>query len=197
MLVFQSQDRKALGFTLTELLLALAILGVVAIFTVPKIIKSQSAAKQNALGREALAAVSQAYVMYKNSNAVSSSTLASDFTPFFNYVKVITNASVDDNVGYGAIDCSDAALKCIKLSNGGVIWADTNSSFCGTTNLHSVYLNYDVDGVYGGLTTGESKALQIVLYYNGRVTSGNYIASGTQLYCSPLSPTADPPWFNW
>ncbi len=50
------------GFTLAELLIALAILGVIVTFTVPKILGGQSNAQKKAVFRESVAALSQ--IMY-------------------------------------------------------------------------------------------------------------------------------------
>ena len=54
-----------LAFTLAELLIALAILGVIATFTIPKILDSGSNSQWNAIGKEAAAMVSGAYQSYK------------------------------------------------------------------------------------------------------------------------------------
>ena len=53
------------GFTLAELLIALAILGVIATFTIPKILDSGTDSKRNAIAKEIAATVSGAYQNYK------------------------------------------------------------------------------------------------------------------------------------
>lgn len=47
-----------MGFTLAELLIALAILGVIATFTIPKVLSNQADAKKKAVYRETLATLS-------------------------------------------------------------------------------------------------------------------------------------------
>lgn len=49
------------GFTLAELLIALSILGVIATFTIPKVLQSQQNGKYNTMAKEAIATISQAY----------------------------------------------------------------------------------------------------------------------------------------
>ncbi|MGE0200649.1 MAG: type II secretion system protein [Candidatus Melainabacteria bacterium] len=49
--------RNVIGFTLAELLIALAILGVIATYAVPKILTAQSDSKKQAICKETLAAI--------------------------------------------------------------------------------------------------------------------------------------------
>lgn len=65
-------SRVYLGFTLAELLISLAILGVIATFTIPKIIKAQQDAKFNAIAKEAATMVTGAYQQYQSQNTPTS-----------------------------------------------------------------------------------------------------------------------------
>jgi prepilin-type N-terminal cleavage/methylation domain-containing protein len=53
--------QHSLGFTLAELLIALAILGEIATFTIPKILSSQQNGTNKAKAKEAFSMVSSAY----------------------------------------------------------------------------------------------------------------------------------------
>ena len=73
-------DNKAMhhdrGFTLAELLIALAILGVIATFAIPKVLNSQQDGKLNAIGKETAAALSEAYQVYRLNSTVTTACVA-------------------------------------------------------------------------------------------------------------------------
>ena len=57
--------RSSLGFTLAELLISLAILGVIATFTIPKILTSQQNSQKAAVTKEVIAMISGAFTAYQ------------------------------------------------------------------------------------------------------------------------------------
>lgn len=75
------------GFTLAELLISLAILGVIATFTIPKILSSQQNGQYNAEAKEVASMISGAYQAYSLNNTVSGSTTLGALTPYMNYVQ--------------------------------------------------------------------------------------------------------------
>lgn len=58
--MYRFTRKKALGFTLAELLSALAILGVIATFTIPKVLQGQQDQRRIAIFKETIASVHQA-----------------------------------------------------------------------------------------------------------------------------------------
>lgn len=82
------------GFTLAELLIALTILGIIAVFTIPKVLVAQQDAKYKAMGKEFAGMVSGAYQAYKLSNGYNATMQVKDMTPYLNYVKVVTDSSL-------------------------------------------------------------------------------------------------------
>ena len=70
------------GFTLAELLICMAILGVIATFTIPKIVQAQQNQTYTAEAKDAMAAVAGAYQVYRLQNAASTNTTFGDVTPY-------------------------------------------------------------------------------------------------------------------
>lgn len=185
-----------MGFTLAELLISLAILGVIATFTIPKVIASQQLAQKNSIMKETASMISGAYQQAQLSGTATSSTRLQDLTPYFNYVSVDTTSTIDDHVGYGSLGCTGAA-PCYKLHNGALLM--DRASFNGTNSTNAMVMHLDVEGNYSGSTTGTEKSVQLVLFYNGRIASRGQLQSGftSSLGAWTTEPTADPSWVSW
>jgi len=188
------------GFTLAELLIALSILGVIATFTIPKILQSTSDQTDNSIAKEAVSMVSQAYQAYRLSNTVTSATGFSDLTPYMNYVTVDTlNTVVIDRAYNDTTTACSSTYPCLRLHNGARILYTPADTFGGTGALNSIYFYLDPDGVSNPSTTGPGKSVLFFMYYSGRVTTYGTILSNTIAGGGTYNPvpTADPPWFNW
>jgi prepilin-type N-terminal cleavage/methylation domain-containing protein len=185
------------GFTLSELLIALAILGVIAAFTIPKVLQSQQDKRFNAIAKETAGMITGAYDAYRLNNAVTATTRPADLTPFMNYVRVDTASIIDYYPGGSSSNCS--ADQCLKLHNGAVLWYLSGVSFGGTANINALYFQVDPDGRYCGGTSCEGKAVRFFLYYNGRLSNYGAISSGTVSSDATRNPdpTRDPSWFSW
>jgi prepilin-type N-terminal cleavage/methylation domain-containing protein len=190
------------GFTLAELLIALAILGAIATFTIPKILSSQQNQRYNAAAKEAISAISQAYHLYTyNGNSITSGMHAKDIIdPYLNYVAIDTVTQVDTNPtsGTASITCGgNADNNCYRLHSGALL-RPSNCSLGGTSNLYSFRFTFDPDGI----NTGIQNSLTLVLYANGRITSLAKVQDGTtggNGCVGPLAPdpATDPSWFSW
>lgn len=185
------------GFTLAELLIALAILGVIATFAIPKLLDSSQSNEHNAIVKEAVATVSGAYQTYKLSNTASASTEFEDLTPYINYVAVDTATTIDDNPGQGTNDCS--ANLCLRLHNGAIILTLPNTSFSGTATNNALWFDVDPDGRATPGAGDEGKAVHFALYFNGRITSGDHVLMNTvsSTYTFDPGDEPDPGWFSW
>lgn len=190
--------QKASAFTLAELLISLAILGVIATFTIPKILTSQQNGQYSAKAKETAAMIAGAYQMYKSRYTPTLNTSAGDLTPFMNYVAVDSTSTIDLFQEATTRACT-GGYECVRLHNGGMLlWA--TAGFMGTASTNAVYFYFDPDGqVTDGTTNGPGKSVVFWLYYNGRVTSYSNLSAGTVYGGGTVGPdpTCDPPWFQW
>jgi prepilin-type N-terminal cleavage/methylation domain-containing protein len=191
----RSPFSRTSGFTLAELLIALAILGVVATFTIPKVLQSQQDTKYKAIGKEAASMVSGAYDAYKLKQTPTSTTLPKDLFPYMNYVRLDTGNSLTiDDDGYGATYTCSSTSPCAILHNGAIMMGYTHS-FGSTNNLAAIQFMVDHDGKATG-----NQSLTLVLYYNGRIGTWATRALGTSDDRGNLDGNGfppDPTWFSW
>ncbi|HEY9685852.1 MAG TPA: type II secretion system protein [Coleofasciculaceae cyanobacterium] len=197
------------GFTLAELLIALAILGVIATFTIPKVLQAQQDNRNKAIAKEAVATISGAYQAYQLKNQPSASTKLLDLTPYMNYTKIDSSSGYlfDDTPGGTSAACgaggfSDGTMTCLFLHNGAMIESPDGINFGGTGTTNAVYFYIDPDGKYGGSTSGPSKSIVMFLYFNGKIANWGNASSNTVVGNagnSPYGPTPanDPSWFSW
>lgn len=187
------------GFTLSELLVALAILGVIATFTIPKVLQSQQDNSKKAIAKEAAAMVSEAFVLYKQENTLTSSFEPRMLKKYLNYVKEETAGQlVDGAVTENSYACS-ATRVCLKLHNGGTLLLEGGETFAATTNNRFVWVLIDPDGSYSGSSTGPGKGLWFGLFYNGRLSTWQQFPADATNSNGLWGPCAgcDPTWFSW
>ena len=187
------------GFTLAELLISLAILAIIATFTIPKVLQAQQDQRYNAMAKEGFGAISQAYNNYKSANTVTGTERGVNLTSYFNYVQYDTVSSIDKAYNDTAAEpCSGSAYRvCMRLHNGGVI-ETTSCGFGGTATTNAMQWRFDPDGQYDSSATGPAKSVNIYLYTNGRiVSSGNSLPNTASSCGAVVTPPPDPPWFNW
>ena len=200
------------GFTLVELLIGLAILGVIATFTIPKILQAQQEQQSQAVTKEIVGAMSQALEQLRLSGQLNQYTNIVDLEPYLNYVSILPSGSLDglyDNAGGLTIDCAD--YDCLKMHNGAVIiltkpdgGPTTGNYFGGTTARNYIYYYVDPDGVLTSPTdeNGPGRSVHFSLYYNGRTMDYancaapdvTYLWGTPQSFCPGLT---SPPWFSW
>ena len=199
------------GFTLAELLICLTILGVIATFTIPKVLQSQQNSKYTAMTKEVMGMVSGAFSAYQNANTVTATMHMSDLTPYINYVSVQTTGSIDTKYGAtGSTSCS-TLVPCLRMHNGGVMayysgtGTGTNGNyFGGTAGNYYIYYFFDPDGTLtsSAQATGPGKRATMILYANGRntfqadcVSSDYTYEDGAQQLDCPGDPIPD--WLSW
>lgn len=191
------------AFTLAELLIALSILGVIATFTIPKVLQSQRNQAWNSEAKEAMATISAAYQAYQLNKGANANTAPENVATYFNYVKVATSnaqGTFDGPPGDGTYGCGTGI--CYYLHNGSLIYSSSGwESFGGTNPTNFVSYFYDPDGKVTGadMTNG---SLALTLYYNGKVNlnanqkgTDQSFVGGSLVGGNPWAPT--PNWFSW
>lgn len=175
------------GFTLAELLIALAILGVIATFTIPKVLNSSASSENTAIFKEAAGMVSGAFSAYQLENTVSTTTQPQDLTQFMNFVSV---SAADGDITTPGTTCSGTGnIECLRLHNGSVLGYDTDQVFTTTTGH---YLTFELDPDGDGATTAST----IAIYGNGRLTSGAN-TTGTLGVGGLAAIATDPDYVDW
>jgi prepilin-type N-terminal cleavage/methylation domain-containing protein len=190
------------GFTLAELLIALAILGLIATFTIPKILNSQQNRQYNAVAKEDIAAMISAYQRLKLDGTLSTSTTYGAFTPYLNYIAADTSGawSLDSVPTLGTIACNASNYACLKMHNGSMVAYRVDASFGGSNTTNAIHFVIDPDGrVTDGTTNGPGKSISIFIYYNGRIADEGNIATGTTSSAAayPANSAKVPSWFSW
>ncbi|MEB3285938.1 MAG: type II secretion system protein [Vampirovibrionales bacterium] len=186
------------GFTLAELLISLAILGIIATFTIAKVLNTQQDNGYNSAAKEAAAMLSGAYYSLQSSEGVTADTQIGDMTQFMNYVSVYTGL-VDDAYTDTFLNCATVNYGCLKLHNGGIVAYRANVWFGGTDTTNGLPFFFDPDGEYGGTTNGPGKSVSFFLFFNGRLVDRGNIPAGTgnSLTTYGAAPSKTPPWFQW
>jgi prepilin-type N-terminal cleavage/methylation domain-containing protein len=180
------------GFTLAELLISLAILGVIATFTIPKILSAQQSSQYNATAHEVAGMISGAFQQYQfNNSSVPSTFSVIDLTQYINYVSVDTTSTI---VAQGVVDCTNAGWLCLKLHSGGTLYAWKADQFGGTSSLNAIPIGYDPGPP--GTMTGPTR-LPFYLYYNGSIRTKSTVLAGTTYSGGAITSSADPSWFQW
>ena len=194
------------GFTLTEMLIALTVLGIMATFIIPKLLNNSQHTRWNALAKESGSMFTEALLQYRQTQPVDAYTSGADIIAGINAIKRETTINVDgvpNNPGFPTYDCSNSSIYCYRLPNGALVTTDNQGfgendlpGYAANPNQFLVWLLIDPDGK----ETGNADSLAFWMYPNGKLkTWGAIDANSKDGYGNTLNPepTKDPSWFNW
>jgi prepilin-type N-terminal cleavage/methylation domain-containing protein len=185
------------AFTLSELLIGLLILAVIASFSIPKILNSSRKDQQKAAAKEVAAMISAAYFQHRNNGLVTTATKPSDLMQYMQYTQTDTSSVIDDTVGASSDMCMNST-PCVRLHNGGLLEFRDDGPFGVLNSTQVVRFLYDPDGVFvGGTGDHISKGLIFLLFSNGRVVTYQNMPTGTTWNGSTMGAGVDPSWFDW
>ncbi len=203
--MYQALHKKTRGFTLAELLISLAILGVIATFAIPKVLQGQQNKEWNAAAKETMAAISEAHQLLQLNGQLSATTKSTDYMQYINHVKIDTSSVYDHWNGQVILTKTCTATNpCYKLYSGALLQFYDINTFGQELNNHYVYFAYDPDGRQTASTAlGPGKSIDMMIYYNGRVSDRSQLQGSEMTYISGAgvgwggTPTGQSDWFSW
>jgi prepilin-type N-terminal cleavage/methylation domain-containing protein len=159
-------NSQAKGFTLSELLVSLSVLGLIAAFAIPKVLTAVDSQATKAVGKEAISMITAAYDSLKadNNGIVGKSTSATALARKMNYVSTTPAIPPTGNA---------AGTVAMVLHNGGSISFTGADSFTPVTaGTEPGMMTFNVDPNGTTTTTGVG-AVTVCLGYDGRLFLAN------------------------
>jgi prepilin-type N-terminal cleavage/methylation domain-containing protein len=191
------------GFTLSELLIALAVLGLIATFTIPKVLYSTQSKQMNSITKELASAVVNAIMAEEVETGPL--TVNADINAILDRRLMTlgrdTSSMIDVEPGnpfVTSIDCSNTAFFiCRKLQNGAVISIDYDTKIGGTSANDGFMFFLDPDG-----KLSDFKAIAFFIYVDhgiktrSQLKNPSYVMNTSSFTLTPRA-NSDPSWFSW
>lgn len=191
------------GFTLSELLISLAILGLIATFSIPKVLNAVGANSTRAIAKEFAGTLSESYDAYKaNNNGSTATTITGQLLiNYINFVSAVTSGTATMT----GITCSGTS-PCYTMANGSAFQVTLADDFGPYTaqvadSTGVIVFLLDPDGA------GANTPVTFAIGYDGRLMDGSTLATATTPFTfydqtnnnsvAGLTPAANPTWFAW
>jgi prepilin-type N-terminal cleavage/methylation domain-containing protein len=174
------------GFTLAELLIALALLGIIAAFTIPKVLQAAGSQEATAKVREAVSTLEQAWYNLKMQNIyIAGSDLYSNFTANTNNnaagLNVLQNAPGTTSAASAPYNGLAVAHPCAAFTGwlqfqNGVVISGLVSALVIPPDLNTNSTNYIICIDYNGASMPNTAGQDV--FYGNFNSSGNFDAAG-------------------
>jgi prepilin-type N-terminal cleavage/methylation domain-containing protein len=166
--------RSAFGFTLAELLIALAILGVIATFTIPKVLSNQSDTRKAAVMKETIGAISELVHRGWSAKLLNTTYSGSYIMQYINATRICNTNSATQGCWSMADPTPDQSTEPgFMLSNGSVVAGISDS-----VNLYNTFI-VDWNGAAGPNTEGSDQIVLRMCYGNAISDCLNQVRPGT------------------
>jgi prepilin-type N-terminal cleavage/methylation domain-containing protein len=191
------------GFTMSELLIGLGILGLIAAFSVPKLLNVSNAALANAKVHKAAQAVVNGLEKWTQENGRSASTTPANIMNVVQHNGLITDGrSVDwtpgtsDDFTCVTNPAADHESSCYQMPDGSVLffilhWSSADFTSFGTSPENSLYFGVDPDGIVTEDTSRSSTSNTTAFYlsFNGRLRERGRLKDGSNTLQPQWTPT--------
>ncbi|MCS6267918.1 MAG: type II secretion system protein [Vampirovibrio sp.] len=180
------------GFTLSELLVGLGIIGLIAAFAVPKVLHASGAALANAKVHKAAQAVVNGYEKWQQNNSDSLGMTGADLMTFVNYSSLITDGrKIDIRPNDGrdftctttlTTTSANLAGPCYQMPDGSMVYFMGHTGVAFTaSNTSELYFGVDPDAVATSdfSQANDGVATNFMLYKNGRLRERGHLKGGS------------------
>ncbi len=183
-------NRSLQGFTLSELLVSLAVLGLIAAFAIPKVLTAVGESSSRAIGREAFGMISEAYQVIRSNNNgnVPRATTAQELINTMNYARVGTG-------GNGQGTATNGTTASIVLQNAAQIAYVPADSFvpgaAGRAGVIGFTIDPDGSDTSGATDTNANGPITVYLGGDGRIwAADDAYQAGATAAVSPFNANA-------
>ena len=196
---------KDYGLTLSEILIVLGLLALLAAFAIPKVINASSNVDRVAVAKKATQLLAAAITdMELNGTVAGSATDSGDLSNWLDYVVADTGVTIDKAPAHTTLAATRfacGATTCVvptqlyRLPSGAWLAADSTLTF-GTAGGNNRAIPFVLDP--DGSSDGSVDSVELWLYIDGTVRTAETLLSSTQNSAGTFNAVAgaDPDWWG-